>query len=167
MLCVPQVGTPIERAGHLQVSMALLGNAFELPSARAAPTRARSRPGFAAPSAAVLIAPRALDTGHRGRRGRRRNLPRLIRHWRTLSHTVDQQATARLCPRRCRPQQSPSASLRALHNHSRHRSTRRSRRNIATCRTSSGSRTVLPSSAAANRHALRFCTYVHMTFDIG
>ena len=29
--CVPQAGTPIERAGHLQVSMALLGNAFELP----------------------------------------------------------------------------------------------------------------------------------------
>ena len=29
--CVPQAGTPIERAGHLQVGMALLGNAFELP----------------------------------------------------------------------------------------------------------------------------------------
>ena len=29
--CVPQAGTPIERAGHLQVSMALLGDAFELP----------------------------------------------------------------------------------------------------------------------------------------
>ena len=29
--CVPQAGTPIERAGHLQVSMALLGNTFELP----------------------------------------------------------------------------------------------------------------------------------------